>query len=122
MSRTGQSYLDLVLGTDAAELRKRSPSAHAASIEVPVLLIHGTEDFRVDYKHATLMKAALEKAGKPVEWLALRGEGHGVYDDKTRQEVYQTILTFLDKHLKASASGSSPSQTQSPVVTSQHTE
>jgi len=70
---------------------------------VPVLLIHGKEDWRADYEHAKRMRTALEKQQKPVEWLALRGEGHGVYDDPTRLEVYAGILKFLSSHLAAAA-------------------
>jgi dipeptidyl aminopeptidase/acylaminoacyl peptidase len=98
-SKQGMSYLTHVLGSDLEDLRARSPANHAAKIEVPVLLIHGKEDWRADYKQATRMKAALEKNQKPVEWLPLRGEGHGVYDDDTRLQVYEGILKFLDTHL-----------------------
>lgn len=100
-SKLGMSYLNLVLGNDAAELQARSPVALASAIEVPVLLIHGKEDWRADYKQATRMKAELERLKKPVEWLSLRGEGHGVYDDATRLQVYEGILKFLDAHLGA---------------------
>lgn len=99
LSRTGRAYLDAVLGDDSAELRTRSPAYNAQRIEAPVLLIHGKEDGRVDYEHAKRMKAALEKHGKPLEWMALSREGHSVYDEQTQREVYERILTFLDKHL-----------------------
>jgi dipeptidyl aminopeptidase/acylaminoacyl peptidase len=99
-SKSGGNYLNLVLGNDPAELRARSPAAQAAKIEVPVFLIHGKEDFRADYQQATRMKTELEKAGKAVEWIALRGEGHGVYDDETRKELYEAVLKFLEKNLK----------------------
>jgi len=102
-SKQGVSYLNQVLGSDVADLRARSPVSLAKAIEIPVLLIHGKEDWRADYKQATRMKAELEKLSKPVEWLSLRGEGHGVYDDATRLQVYEGILKFLDAHLKAVA-------------------
>jgi dipeptidyl aminopeptidase/acylaminoacyl peptidase len=98
-SKLGMSYLNEVLGNDIAELRARSPVSLASAIEAPVLLIHGKEDWRADYKQATRMKAELERLKKPVEWLSLRGEGHGVYDDATRLQVYEGILKFLDAHL-----------------------
>lgn len=96
----GRNYLHDVLGTDQEDLRLRSPTTHASAIQVPVLLIHGTEDWRADYKQAIRMKEALEKAGKQVEWLSLRREGHGAYDDTTRLEVSTRVLAFLDEHLK----------------------
>jgi len=93
----------MVLGDNPADLRARSPVARVQEIEAPVLLIHGKEDWRADYKQATRMRTALEKAGKRVEWMSLRGEGHGAYDDDTRLEVYQRMLAFLDKHMGAAA-------------------
>jgi len=102
-SKSGLGYLNMVLGDNPADLRARSPVARVQEIEAPVLLIHGKEDWRADYKQATRMRTALEKAGKRVEWMSLRGEGHGAYDDDTRLEVYQRMLAFLDKHMGAAA-------------------
>jgi dipeptidyl aminopeptidase/acylaminoacyl peptidase len=62
--------------------------------------------WRADYKQATRMKAELEEQRKSVEWLSLRGEGHGVYDDATRLQVYEGILKFLDAHLGMGAATS----------------
>jgi dipeptidyl aminopeptidase/acylaminoacyl peptidase len=52
---------------------------------------------------AKAMKAALESSHKPYEWMELRGEGHGVYDEETRREVYERILEFLGRHLQTGA-------------------
>lgn len=99
-SLSGKAYLAEALGDDMGDLRARSPVHRAQDIKAPVLLIHGTKDWRVDYEQATRMKDALQKHGKPVEWLSLAREGHGVYDETTRKEVYERVLAFLDKHLK----------------------
>jgi len=95
----GRSYLDDVLGNDMAALHSRSPAYNAGKIEIPVLLIHGKEDWRADYEQAKRMKTALEKNRKKLEWMALSREGHGVYDEETRLEVYERILKFLDGNL-----------------------
>jgi len=100
-SRVGRAYLDMALGKDVAELRSRSPAFNAAKIQVPVLLIHGKEDWRADFKQAKNMKAALEANHKQFEWMVLSREGHGVYDEETRREVYERILKFLDQNLQA---------------------
>ena len=101
--KSGVAYLEEALGTDVADLRSRSPAYQAARIEIPVLLIHGKEDWRADYEQATRMKKALEANQKRLEWMALGAEGHGVYDEKTRREVYERILAFLDANLMNSA-------------------
>jgi dipeptidyl aminopeptidase/acylaminoacyl peptidase len=99
-SRIGRSFLNTALGDDPAELRSRSPVFNAARIQIPVLLIHGKEDARADFKQAKKMKAALEANHRNFEWMALSREGHGVYDEETRREVYERILKFLDLHLR----------------------
>ena len=99
-SRYGRAYLERALGTDVAKLRAQSPVYNAQNIKAPVLLIHGKADERADYEHAQRMKAALEKNKKKVEWLALGREGHGVYDEESRREVYERILQFLDANLR----------------------
>jgi dipeptidyl aminopeptidase/acylaminoacyl peptidase len=102
-SETGKSYLQRVLGSDTDLLRAWSPVYNADRIQVPVLLIHGKEDSRADFKQAKRMKSALEESGKKFEWMELKREGHGVHDEETRTEVYERIIEFLDKHLKGSA-------------------
>jgi dipeptidyl aminopeptidase/acylaminoacyl peptidase len=102
-SRSGRAYLDLALGHDAARLEERSPASRASEIRIPVLLIHGKQDWRADFDQAKAMKAALESRHKPYQWMELRGEGHGVYDEETRREVYERILEFLGRHLQTGA-------------------
>lgn len=98
-SRSGRAYLGDVLGNDKEQLHSRSPVYNAKLIEAPVMLIHGESDWRADVEQATRMKAALERNGKTVEWLSLPGEGHGIYDEDSRREVYERVLAFLDRHL-----------------------
>jgi dipeptidyl aminopeptidase/acylaminoacyl peptidase len=105
-SKTGKSYLRRVLGSDTDLLRAWSPVYKADRIQVPVLLIHGKEDWRADFKQAKRMKSALEKKNKKFEWMALSKEGHGVHDEQTRTEVYERIVEFLDKYVKASTATS----------------
>jgi dipeptidyl aminopeptidase/acylaminoacyl peptidase len=97
----GKAFLERAVGSDAANLRAHSPVHSAQAIKVPVLLIHGKVDGRADFEQAKRMKAALEKNHKQFEFLALSGEGHGVYDEQTRREVYERILQFLAANLSA---------------------
>src|SRR5690606_3231559 len=99
--RVGEAWLQKVLGDDPELLKRRSPVYRAGEIEVPVMLIHGRNDWRADFEHAVRMRKALERAGKSVEWVELSGEGHGVFDEKTRERVYEQLLAFLAQHLPA---------------------
>lgn len=102
-SRAGGAYLEKVIGSDPDELKARSPVDNARRIEVPVLLIHGKVDWRADFAQAKRMKAALEAAGKQFEWIALSREGHGIFDEETRRDVYERLLQFLDRNLACTA-------------------
>lgn len=99
LSRAGRDYLESVLGGDRALLQAASPVYHAERIKAPVLMVHGSEDWRVDASHARRMKAALETAGKAHEWIELKGEGHGIFDQETRQAYYEQVLAFLARHI-----------------------
>lgn len=97
-SRQGRSYLGYAVGSDAKELTAQSPARRAEEIDVPVLLIHGKNDFRAPIDQYNLMLAAMDKAKKPVESLVKANEGHGFFDPKNQTEAYQKIEAFLLKY------------------------
>ena len=99
--KSGVNYLKEALGTDRAELERRSPVYNADKIHAAVLLLHGKSDERAPIEHATRMRAALEKAGNPPEWVTEWGEGHGFFDEANRAAAYQRIMDFFAKHLGA---------------------
>ena len=82
--------------------------------QIPILLIHGTADWRADYEHATRMRDALENAHKDVQFVSLKFEGHGAYDEENRIEVYRTLLDFLSKHLRGGRVPASGAQSAQP--------
>jgi dipeptidyl aminopeptidase/acylaminoacyl peptidase len=98
-SRSGRNYMHDKIGADSNDLHARSPAYNAEKIQIPVMLIHGSADWRADFEQATHMKAALDKNHRKYEWMELRNEGHGVFDEKTRLAVAQRIIAFLDTNL-----------------------
>jgi dipeptidyl aminopeptidase/acylaminoacyl peptidase len=96
---SGRSYLNTVIGKDDADLAANSPDKLADKIDVPVLLIHGEDDKRAPFAQAKAMRAALDAAHKPYEWLSKPGEGHGFYDEKNNIEFYNRLQAFLEKHI-----------------------
>lgn len=96
--QSGQNYFRMVLG-DSKARAANSPVNLVDKIHVPVFLIHGKDDKRVPYTEAKEMRDALEKAGKPVQWLAKSGEGHGFYDVDNRIEMYTKVLAFLKQNI-----------------------
>jgi dipeptidyl aminopeptidase/acylaminoacyl peptidase len=98
-NKSGRSYLHTVIGKDDADLAANSPDKLADKIDVPVLLVHGEDDKRAPFAQAKAMRAALDAAHKPYEWLSKPGEGHGFYDEKNNIEFYNLLQTFIAKHI-----------------------
>ena len=99
----------LALGTDIAKLRTLSPLHSASSIDAPILLIHGKHDWNVRYQQFQGMRRALRReAKKNAQFMPLTREGTTVHDEKTRREVYERILQFLDANLRTAQSAALP--------------
>ena len=81
------------------ELKARSPSHNAHRIRAAVMLVHGGRDLRTPLAHGHAMRDALEKAGKPVEWVFESAQGHGFAGNAARAELYERILAFLNTHI-----------------------
>lgn len=96
--RTGR-FFDRTLGTDMEALARVSPVQRAAEIDVPVLLVHGSEDKTADFNQFKAMDAALRAAGKPVETYVAAGEGHGFVKPENRAELFRRVAAFLDKSI-----------------------
>lgn len=93
------AYLRAAVGTDMNDLKLRSPAYNADKIKIPVMLVHGKDDERAPIEHAHRMRAALQKAGNPPEWLSESGEAHGIRNEAGRAEAYEKMLTFLATHI-----------------------
>ncbi len=80
---------------DRAMLEAASPALHAAAIQAPVLLIHGTEDKIVTPKQSRIMNKALKAAGKPCELIEIKGAAHRNWSD----DNFRLMLTKSADHI-----------------------
>lgn len=80
------------------DLREVSPVRFADSFEAPVLLIHGKDDTVVPMTQSKVMARALRKAGKPYEFITLKGEDHWLSRSRTRLSMLKAIDEFLMIH------------------------
>jgi dipeptidyl aminopeptidase/acylaminoacyl peptidase len=94
----GRTYFANAIGDEAAA-RAISPLYRLGQFTVPVLIAHGEDDPRVPYQNATRLREALDKAGKPYEWLSKPKEGHGFYSQDNRADMYRYMQAFLAKYL-----------------------
>ena len=84
---------------DRAQLRATSPAQNAGKIKAPVFMAYGGEDRRVPIIHGERMKDALEKLGKPLEWMVKTEEGHGFTQLDNRVEFYSRLEAFIKRAL-----------------------
>ncbi|MEQ1594084.1 MAG: S9 family peptidase [Casimicrobium sp.] len=84
---------------DKAQLQATSPAQNADRITKPVFMAYGGEDRRVPIIHGERMRDALEKQGKPAEWMVKTDEGHGFVKLENRVEFYSRVESFLRRSL-----------------------
>lgn len=83
------------------KLQSISPANYAENATAPILLIHGDDDTVVPYEQSTRMKRALERAGKSVELIKLKGEDHWMSVAETRMQMLEAMDEFLATHMPA---------------------
>jgi dipeptidyl aminopeptidase/acylaminoacyl peptidase len=64
-----------------------------------LLIAHGRHDERAPMEHATALKKALDKAGKPYDWLEFADETHGFYSESNQQSYFTKVQQYLAQHL-----------------------
>ena len=75
-----------------------SPLAHAAAVNVPVLLIHGRDDTVVPFRQSERMYEALQRAHRSVELVTLKHEDHWLSRGETRLQMLESSVAFLRAH------------------------
>ncbi len=79
---------------DAASLLKLAPN-----LERPLLLVHGTGDDNVYFRHSLRLIDALFRAGKSCDVLPLSSLTHMVPDPVVNERLYSRIVEFFKEHL-----------------------
>jgi dipeptidyl-peptidase-4 len=95
-------YTERYLGlpeSDAAAYKEASLLTYAADLKRPLLLVHGTADDNVYFRHTLKLTDALFRAGKDFEVLPLSGLTHMVPDPVVTQRLYSRIAQHFQRHL-----------------------
>ncbi|MDJ0978113.1 MAG: alpha/beta fold hydrolase [Erythrobacter sp.] len=87
-----------VEGEEDFDLHTVSPAIHAARLNRPVLLAHGTGDQTVPFKQYEVFLQAAKTAPVPPTTLALEGDGHSFSSSESEQQWYDALDAFLAKH------------------------
>jgi dipeptidyl aminopeptidase/acylaminoacyl peptidase len=94
---------------DKAEIEAASPELQARRIRIPILLAHGAEDDVVPVSQSRRMKRALERAGKPVEYVEFASETHGEWSAENDTKLMNTVVAFLKRAIEAAPAASATS-------------
>ncbi len=93
-----ERYLGLP-GTDAEAYKEGSLLTYATELSRPLLLVHGTADDNVYFRHTLKLADALFRAGKDFDLLPLSGLTHMVPDPVVTQRLYGKFALYFRKHL-----------------------
>ena len=80
--------------TEADKLLDRSPISHVERLEAPILLTHGSNDWRVPPDESRRFVEKAEALGKPVTYVEFEGQGHGIRGFENLVRYYQAVLDF----------------------------
>ena len=86
-------------GSDKAQLAAQSPVLHADQIKVPILLVHGDEDWNVRLSQSQAMAKALKHYGVPNELVVIKGGEHSLLRPQMRLTLYTKLEAFLAANL-----------------------
>ena len=88
---------------DGERHRAISPLFHAENIVRPMLVVQGANDPRVLQVESDEIVEAVRANGVPVEYVLFPDEGHGFRRRDNRITASEAYLTFLEEHLRQTA-------------------
>ena len=103
-NKDARKEMEKVIGdprTDLKAMEDSSPIYHYRELKLPVMIVHGKEDYRVDYEHARRLQRMLEIDGRPPVGLVFDKEGHGVEKIENVETMWNGIAGFLQTYLDA---------------------
>jgi dipeptidyl-peptidase-4 len=78
---------------------------YAKDLKRPLLLVHGTADDNVYFRHTLKLADALFREGKDFDVLPLSGLTHLLPDPVVMQRLYGKFATYFHKHLGQPVAG-----------------
>ncbi len=101
-SDLGEAYWTNRIGSrfrDTKALDAVSPAKIAGQAVAPILILHGVDDTVVPIGQSREMRDALKLAGKPHEYVELKGEDHWLSSSSSRTEMLRRSIEFIDKNI-----------------------
>jgi dipeptidyl-peptidase-4 len=98
-----ERYLGLP-GANPEAYNEGSLLTYAENLQRPLLLMHGTSDDNVFFRHSLKLAAALFRGGKRFELVPLSGLTHMVPDPLITERRWSLVADFFRRHLTVSTS------------------
>ncbi len=95
-------YTERYLGLpaeDSAAYERSSLVTYAGQLRRPLLIVHGTADDNVFFRHGLLLSETLFRSEIEHEFLPLAGQTHVIGDPATTRLLYDRIVTFFRRTL-----------------------
>lgn len=102
---TNRMYGDINKPEELAQMVANSPITHIDKITVPLLVVHGANDVRVIKQDSDDVVAALQKLGRPVEYMVFNDEGHSISKWRNRLALSRKIEDALAACLGGRSNG-----------------
>jgi dipeptidyl aminopeptidase/acylaminoacyl peptidase len=93
--------------TEADFLKERSPLFKVDNITIPMMIVQGANDVRVNQAESEQVVEAMKAKGIDYAYMLFEDEGHGFVKSENRLEFYAGAEEFLAKHLGGRAEGAS---------------
>lgn len=86
---------------DRDMLIAHSAARNAARVTIPLLMIHGEEDFTVPIEQSQIMERAMRRAGRPTRLITLEDMDHYYSPDQAAgwRIALTESLTFINQHI-----------------------
>ena len=86
---------------DKERMTANSPALHTDKIKVPLFVVQGANDPRVNIDEADQIVKSLRARGINVPYMVKYDEGHGFQNEENKFEFYKAMTGFLYMHLQS---------------------
>ncbi len=80
---------------ELTRMRDRSPLTHVERLRAPLLVTHGSQDWRVPVEESRQFVDKAKAAGLPVQYVEFEGQGHQIKGLGLNAKAYQVRFDFL---------------------------
>ncbi len=96
---------------------RTSPLTHAERLRAPLLITHGSQDWRVPVAESRRFATKAKEAGLPVQYVEFEGQGHHIEGLGLQTMAYQVRFDFLKAVAEAATLAAAEATTTTKATT-----